>query len=60
MNEYQEALAALNEADECYQPETLEDLSKYFPVIREALEILGTPDYLRKEIQPNKSSEIEK
>lgn len=33
-DERQAALHALNEADECFQPETLEELRKYFPVFR--------------------------
>lgn len=36
-NKYKEALDALNEADDCYQPETLEDLRGHFPIIREVL-----------------------
>lgn len=32
-----EALAALNEADECFQPETLDELRKHFKTIRAAL-----------------------
>ena len=39
----QAALEALNEADECFQPETLEELQKHFPVLRPALQSPPVP-----------------
>jgi hypothetical protein len=46
MNKYEEALEAVNEADDCFQPETMDDVRKYFPTIREALERLCTTSTL--------------
>lgn len=44
ISETQAALDALNEADECFQPETLEELQKHFPVLRAALKSLDPDD----------------
>lgn len=34
-----EALISMIDADDCFQPETMEDLRQHFPTIREALRI---------------------
>jgi hypothetical protein len=36
----QKAMETLNEASECFQPETLEELRKHFPLLRDALDRL--------------------